>query len=489
MTILNNECIQILLIEDEEFDVRRVRNTIRPFEHQIQIREVVSNGDSALELLTERIEQFDIVIMDLQLAGGMMGEALIRAIKRIAPSQQIIVITKMTVNITDFDFANRLLQAGAFWYCTKYPSDIEEYIYQPTDFILSIFNAYQRKKLERDKSRSEKKLLHNVEGMLSRTKILGISEQIQKVRAQIKQLSVTDATVLISGPSGTGKELVAVNIHYESKRKLENFVTINCGSIPDELIESELFGYEKGAFTGANTTKRGLFEQANHGTIFLDEVAELPLQAQVKLLRVIQDGEIEKIGRTSEKTKVDVRIIAATNKVLQQEVVAHRFREDLFYRLHVVPLHTPPLKERPEDILVLWEHFMRTMSIEMIKQTPTTEDGTFDVLKGYDWPGNVRELKNVVQRLLLRDEKFITPKIMKEILSPHPASHSMLDNDSVILLDEKDTPLLREMEDIFRRKYFNFVRKHSISDADAARKLGLAPPNYHRMCKELGLKG
>jgi len=483
-----DERIRILLIEDEEFDVRRVRNTIKPFDHQIEISEVVSNGDTALELLVQHNAQFDIVIMDLQLAGGTMGEALIRAIKRIAPSHQIIVITKMTINITDFDFASRLLQAGAFWYCTKYPSDIEEYIYQPTDFILSIFNAYQRKKLEYEKMWSEKKLLRNVEGMLSRTKILGISEQIQKVRAQIKQLAVTDVTVLISGPSGTGKELVAMNIHYESKRKLENFVIINCGSIPDELIESELFGYEKGAFTGANATKRGLFEQANHGTIFLDEVAELPLSAQVKLLRVIQDGEIEKIGRMGEKTKVDVRIIAATNKVLQQEVAANRFREDLFYRLHVVPLHTPPLKERPDDILVLWEYFMRTMSNEMIKQSPSTEEETFDLLKAYDWPGNVRELKNVVQRLLLQDENIITPEIMKEILSLPLSSHSPSSSDAFIFLDAKDTPMLREMENIFRKKYFTFIRKHSTSDADAARKLGLAPPNYHRMCKELGLK-
>ena len=481
------ERIHVLLIEDEEFDVRRVRNTLKPFEHQIEISEVVSNGDTALELLVQHNERFDVVIMDLQLAGGTMGEALIRAIKRIAPSHQIVVITKMTVNITDFDFASRLLQAGAFWYCTKYPSDIEEYIYQPTDFILSIFNAYQRKKLEHEKMRSEKKLLRNVEGMLSRTKILGISEQIQKVRAQIKQLAVTDATVLISGPSGTGKELVAINIHYESKRKLENFIIINCGSIPDELLESELFGYEKGAFTGAHATKRGLFEQANHGTIFLDEIAELPLSAQVKLLRVMQDGEIEKIGRTGEKTKVDVRIIAATNKVLQQEVAANRFREDLFYRLHVVPLHTPPLKERPEDILVLWEHFMRIMSIEMLKQTPVTEEEAFNVIKGYDWPGNVRELKNVVQRLLLRDENIVTPEIMMEFLSL-PSSQVPTSSDSVIFLDAKDTPVLREMENIFRKKYFAFIRKHSNSDADAARKLGLAPPNYHRMSKELGLK-
>jgi DNA-binding NtrC family response regulator len=486
--MLTDEIIGVLLIEDEEFDVRRVRSTLRPFSDHIQIREVVSNGDTALQILTQHHDQFDIVIMDFQIAGGMMGEALIRAIKRIAPLLQIIVITKMTVNITDFDFANRLLQAGAFWYCTKYPSDIEGYIYQPTDFILSIFNAFQRKRLEREQSRSEKKLLHNVEGMLSRTKILGISEQIQKIRAQIKQLAAVDATVLISGASGTGKELVAVNIHYESKRKLESFIPINCGSIPHDLIESELFGYEKGAFTGASVSKRGLFEQANRGTIFLDEVAELPLSAQVKLLRVMQNGEIEKIGRT-EKLKVDVRLIAATNKILQKEVSAGRFREDLFYRLHVVPLYIPPLKERPEDILVLWEHFMRQMSSDMIKPTPTTEDAAFSILKAYTWPGNVRELMNVVQRLLLRDENIITPGIISEVLSLHPSPILSSENDAIVFPDSEKSLSLREMEWIFRKKYFAYIRKNSSSDADAARKLGLAPPNYHRMCKELGLKG
>ncbi|MBN1398233.1 MAG: sigma-54-dependent Fis family transcriptional regulator, partial [Bacteroidetes bacterium] len=330
--------------------------------------------------------------------------------------------------------------------------------------------------------------LLNVEGMLARTKILGISEQIQKVREQIQQLSSTEATVLIAGPSGTGKELVAINIHYESKRRLENFVPINCGSIPSELIESELFGYERGAFTGASSNKRGLFEQANHGTIFLDEVAELPLPAQVKLLRVIQGGEIEKIGRSGEKTKVDVRIIAATNKILQREIEAGRFREDLFYRLNVVPIFTPPLRTHPDDILVLWEHFMRQMSADMIKPAPTTEEAACIVLQEYAWPGNVRELKNVVQRLLLRDESIITADIVRDALSLNPFLHQQGNTEAVLLLDSQGTTVLHEMEDIFRRKYFQYIRKHSSSDADAARKLGLAPPNYHRMCKELGLK-
>jgi DNA-binding NtrC family response regulator len=483
--MLIDETIRILLIEDEEFDVRRVRSTLKPFEDQIQIREVVSNGDTALGLLEQHKDRFDVVIMDLQIAGGVMGDALIRAIKRIVPTLQIIVITKMTVNVTDFDFANRIIQAGAYWYCTKYPTDIEEYIYQPTDFILSIFNAYQRKMLEREHSRSEKKLLRNVEDRLSQTRILGVSEPIQKMRIQIKQLSTTDATVLITGASGTGKELVATNIHYESRRKLENFVPINCGSIPNELVESELFGYEKGAFTGASISKRGLFEQANHGTIFLDEVGELPLSAQVKLLRVIQDGEIEKIGRT-DKIKVDVRLIAATNKVLQREVTAGRFREDLYYRLNVVPIYVPLLKERPEDIIVLWEHFMRQMSNDMIKPTPKTEEATYEILREYEWPGNVRELMNIVQRLLLRNENVITPEIIKEILSP--SSISGVSGDSIFFRDSDKILTLHEMERLVRKKYMQFIRKRSSSDAEAAKKLGLAPPNFHRMCKELGLK-
>ena len=479
--------IRILLVEDEEFDVRRVRSTLKPFEEQIQIGDVVANGDTALELLSRQGDRFDVVIMDMQIAGGVMGESLIRAVRRVAPSVQIIVITKMTVNITDFDFASRLMRAGAYWYCTKYPNDIEEYIYQPTDFILSIFNAYQRKVLEGKHSRSENKLLRHVEDKLSQTKILGISEHIQKIRAQIKQLSTVDATVLISGASGTGKELVAANIHYESKRKLESFIPINCGSIPHELVESELFGYEKGAFTGASVSKSGLFEVANHGTLFLDEISELPQSAQVKLLRVIQDGEIEKIGRM-DKTKVDVRIIAATNKVLHQEMSAGRFREDLFYRLNVVPIYIPPLSDRPEDVLVLWEHFMRQTSRDMGKTIPVTEDSALDLLRSHPWPGNVRELKNIVQRLLLRDISVVTSSVLQEVLrlSPEPGPRSDDKGTAIVKFDEIRT--LHDMEPYMRKKYFQYVRKLCSSDAEAAKKLGLAPPNYHRMCKELGLK-
>jgi DNA-binding NtrC family response regulator len=302
--IITTKTINILLIEDEEYDVRRIRNTLKPFEQRLIIRDVTSDGHTALELLQDNKNRYDVVIMDFQIAGSLSGEKLIRRIKQVDSALQIIVVTKMTVNITDFDFANRLLEAGAMWYCTKYPGDIEDYIYQPTDFILSIFNAFEKKRLQKEQQRSTRKLAQNIEDILREKRIIGESEAMENLRQQIQQCAESDTTVLIRGFSGTGKELVAANIHYRSHRRFEKFVAINCGSLPHDLIESELFGYEKGAFTGAREKKLGLFEVANKGTVFLDEIAELPSTAQVKLLRVIQEGEIDKIGRTAEKIKV-----------------------------------------------------------------------------------------------------------------------------------------------------------------------------------------
>src|SRR3970282_1968328 len=308
--MFNEDIVKVLLIEDEEYDVRRVQNTVKPFSERIKITDVVSNGEAALETVRKNKDNIDVIIMDFQIAGGLMGENLIKELKVIDESIQIIVITKMTINITDYNFANKLIKAGAFWYCTKYPGDIEEFIYQPTDFIMSLFNAFQKSRLEKERARSNQKFIRNVEDILIQKRIVGETEVIQNLKKEIKKCAESDFSTLIRGASGTGKELVAYNIHYSSPRRLENFIPINCGSLPNDLIESELFGYEKGSFTGAEKRKPGLFELAHKGTIFLDEITELPLNAQVKLLRVIQDGELEKIGRT-EKEKVDVRIIYA----------------------------------------------------------------------------------------------------------------------------------------------------------------------------------
>ncbi len=485
--MIYNKVIKILLVEDEEFDVRRVKNTLKPFEDSIEILDVVSTGFHALDLIKKNENSYDVVIMDYQIAGGLMGESLIKKIKELSPVIQIIVITKMTVNISDFNFANKLIKAGASWYCTKYPADIESFIYQPTDFILGIFNAYEKKLLEAERFKSNKKLSKNIENILEQKILIGKSEKIEDLRNQIEKYAQNNANVLITGSSGTGKELVAVNIHYKSQRRFENFIAINCGSLPHELIESELFGYEKGAFTGATSKKLGLFEIANHGTIFLDEIAELPMMAQVKLLRVIQEGEIEKIGRT-EKIKVDVRIIAATNKNLAQEVVDKKFREDLYYRLNVVPINVPPLVNRKEDIPLLVDHFLNMFCIDAGKPKLAIEDKAMEMLMNYDWPGNVRELVNVIQRLSFISENIITSSNVNNALISLPGVNKKFGAKIIEFFNSTEMLPWREMEKLLRESYFTFVRDQSLSDADAAKRLGLAPPNYHRMCKELGLK-
>jgi two-component system response regulator AtoC len=485
--IFEEKKVNILLIEDEDFDVRRVINTIKPFEDRITILDKVSNGKAALELLQKKKGQFDVVVMDYQIAGGIMGEDLIQKIKEIDISVQIIVITKMTINITDYNFANKLIKAGAFWYCTKYPGDIEDFIYQPTDFIMSVFNAHEKCLLERERFRSYQKMHRTVEDILIQKRMIGESEIMIELKEEIKKFANSNVNTLIKGSSGTGKELVAYNIHYHSDRKYENFVIINCGSLPGQLVESELFGYEKGAFTGADKKKLGLFEIANHGTIFLDEVTELPLQAQVKLLRVIQDGEIEKIGRT-EKIKVDVRIIAATNRNIEEEVKEKRFREDLYYRLNVLPIFVQDLRKRTSDIPLLIDYFLTNISIDMGKDKPEIPDESMKIFLNYEWPGNVRELKNVVQRMLFSSEARITPLQAKRALGITETEKPTTEFGFGDKFNVDDIIPLKDMEKVLRERYFKFVRLNSDSDTDAAKKLGLAPPNYYRMAKELGLK-
>ena len=483
----NGNIINILLVEDEEFDVKRVIKTVEPFKDRICIADVVSDGNDAIQLIKSKPSFYDVVIMDFNLSGGIMGEKLIQKIKEIEPAAQIIVITKMTINITDYAFAQRLLKAGAFWYCTKYPGDIEDYIYQPTDFVLSILNANEKSKMEKAWLNSNQKLIKNVEDILIQKRIIGESTSIQTLRNEILKYAQSQVNILISGSSGTGKELVAYNIHYNSERKFENFVTINCGSVPQELIESELFGYEKGSFTGADKRKLGLFEIAHNGTVFLDEITELPLSAQVKLLRVIQDGELEKIGRT-DKVRVDIRIIAATNRNIEEEVKAKRFREDLYYRLNVVYIKVSDLKERKTDIPILIDHFLSFYSQSMGKEKPTLSKEALDLLINYSWPGNVRELKNVVQRMLFVDSALIDEQNANRALGTFFYNNENQSSDEFDAVFQNNELPLSQMEKTIREKYFVYIRKKSSSDTEAAKKLGLAPSNYYRMAKELGLK-
>ena len=475
--------INLLVIEDESYDVNRIKRTLEPFDNWLKIKKVVADGQSALNLLWEREEEYDVIIMDYQIVGPLTGEKLIRKIKTVDPFIQIIVITKMTINVTDFEFANKLIEAGAMWFCTKYPADIKEYVYQPTDLLLSILNAYEKKRLKLEGSKSNSQLNKSINNILNEKKIIGQSPAVKRLSKQIEKAAQQDATVLISGASGTGKELVATHIHYLSKRKYENFVSINTGSIPQDLVESELFGFEKGSFTGAVGSKKGLFEVANNGTIFLDEIDELSMSSQVKLLRVLQEGELDKIGRT-EKVKVDVRIIAATNIDLEKAVQEKKFRQDLYYRLNVINIYTPTLRERIEDIPLLTEYFINKYSNQMSISIPEMGSEALEALQSYEWPGNIRQLQNVIQQILISCDSEIKRDDVLNVLGFNKvgavAGPEFWFGDKILTW--------KEMENIFRWRYFNYVKEKTKSESEAARKLGIAPSNFYRMCNKLGMK-
>ncbi|HIP43532.1 MAG TPA: AAA family ATPase [Aquifex aeolicus] len=277
------------------------------------------------------------------------------------------------------------------------------------------FKLHEKLEREREEWEEEKKLLtRELQEKYSLHGIIGRSKAIRQLIDLIEKVSKTDSTLLLLGESGTGKSLIAKTIHYESPRKDKPFVTVNCAAIPGELLEAELFGYEKGAFTGAYTSKKGKFELANGGTIFLDEIGDMPVNLQAKLLRVLQDKELERLG--SEKTiKVDVRIIAATNKDLRKLVEERKFREDLYYRLNVIPIHVPPLRERREDIPLLIEHFLEEFNEKYQKRVYLTKEA-MQILLEYDYPGNVRELANIVERIVILNEGKVTPRDLPKYL-------------------------------------------------------------------------
>ncbi|MEJ5376960.1 MAG: sigma-54 dependent transcriptional regulator [bacterium] len=353
-----------------------------------------TSAEEALEAM-ER-EKFDLVITDLKMP-RMSGIELLNGIKERDPDVGVILITAYASTETAVD----AMKGGAFDYIAK-PFDVEE------------MKQVVRGALKRRLKEGADRLQTMASGTRTRLgEILGVSPAMQRIFDLIPKVAPTPTNVLITGESGTGKELVALAIHDHSLRKEGPIVTINCGGIPENLLESELFGYQKGAFTGAVSNKPGLLELAQGGTVFLDEVGELPLPLQVKLLRVVQERTFQRIGGT-EPIHVDVRFICATNKNLEEEVINGRFREDLYYRINVVNIHVPPLRERKEDIPLLAEHFLKKYAQEMGKDVEGLSSYALEVLKNYHFPGNVRELENIIQRgVALEQSKLILPDSLR----------------------------------------------------------------------------
>jgi len=347
-----------------------------------------NSGAEALNLV--RREHPDLVISDLRMV-GMSGHQLQEEIKRLAPTLPVIIITAFG----SIQTAVESMKLGAFDYITKPFSNDE--------LLLVVSRALEDRNLRQEIRRLRGELAHSY-GLEN---IIAVSRKMTEVLEIVGQIADSAASVLLAGESGTGKELIARALHFRSRRQQGPFVPVNCAAIPDNLLESELFGYVKGAFTDARQTKTGLFQAARGGTLFLDEVGETPLLLQTKLLRVIEDKRVRPVGAT-EETPVDVRIVSATNSDLEEAIAAGKFRVDLYYRLNMVTLVLPPLRERPEDIMPLVKQFLTRASAEAGRTAPEIDAEAIGCLTHYQWPGNIRELQNVISRavMLCRDGRI-----------------------------------------------------------------------------------
>ena len=419
------------------------------------------------ELLKEiNLKQPKVILLDLWLK-DIDGFEVLEKIKKIYPEVQIIVIS----GHGNIETAVKAIKMGAFDFIEK-PLSYER-------VIVTVENALKVALLEEE----NKRLRENIFGEV---KLSGVSPAIQKIRELILKAAPTDTTVLIQGESGVGKEIVAKLIHLYSKRAKEAFVEINCAAIPETLIESELFGYEKGAFTGAQSFKKGKLELAHKGTLFLDEIGDLSLDAQAKLLRVLQEKRFERLG-SNKSIEIDVRIISATNKDLLKEIQKGNFREDLFFRINVFPIFIPPLRERKEDIPILVEEFLEEFSYKIGCEKKIIKSDALEALMEYDWPGNVRELKNFIERLVI-------------ISSSPEISFKDLPSDFKNLIKKKES-LQENTEPWFKEKNYRLAKllfekeflkrkllEYKGNISKTAREIGLERAYLQKKIKEFNLK-
>ncbi|WP_291275938.1 sigma-54 dependent transcriptional regulator [Flavobacterium sp.] len=368
---------RILIIEDEA-PIRRVLNKILSEENDNYLVQEAEDGLKGIELVKN--EDFDLILCDIKMP-KMDGVEVLEAVKKIKPEIPMVMIS----GHGDLETAVNTMRLGAFDYISK-PPDLNR-------LLNTVRNALDKKQLIVENKILKKKVSKNYE-------MIGESEAIRHIKTMIDKVAATDARVLITGPNGTGKELVAHQLHEKSNRSFQPIIEVNCAAIPSELIESELFGHVKGAFTSAVKDRAGKFEAAHGGTIFLDEIGDMSLPAQAKVLRALQENLIQRVGADKD-IKVDVRVIAATNKDLKKEIEEGRFREDLYHRLAVILIKVPALNDRREDIPSLLEHFATKIADEQGSAKKTFSNEAIKMLQEYDWTGNIRELRNVVERLII----------------------------------------------------------------------------------------
>lgn len=461
---------KILVVDDDRnlLELLRMRLESADYDVFAALRE-----QDAREAIKEKV--FDLSILDLKLA-ERDGISLMEEFHTVHPEMPTIILTAHG----SIESAVEAMRRGAYSYLTK-PFD-------PQDLLLQIERALETRRLTSE----IKRLKGLLEERYSFANIVAKSDKMQKVLDVVSRIANTDSTVYIHGESGTGKEIVAKAIHLASQRKDKPFVALNCAALPETLLESELFGHERGAFTGAVRSTRGLFTQAHEGTIFLDEIGDMPLATQSKLLRVLEERSFYPVG-SDKPLEVDVRVIVATNKDLEERVQKNLFREDLFYRIHVIPIYLPPLRERKEDILPLVEHFLKKLGEQMQKEIKGVAPAALQRLMLHDWPGNVRELENILEYAVAVTQKDVITEeyILQTKMAPHQqdASSPMdLALQAKAMLQNPPMPL-KEARDAFEKGYLIHLLEISEGNVSRAAKLaGKYRADFYDLLKKHQLK-
>ncbi len=449
----------ILIVDDDRNHLKTLQTIIRSWGYQVA---TADDGTGAVAAVKER--PFDLILMDVRMA-RMSGIEALGQIKAYNPAIPILIMTAYS----SVETAIEALKSGAYDYLTK-PLDFEV-------LKLTLARALEHSGLKAENASLKSQLSADYE----LTNIIGRSRPMRELIEMLAMIAPSEATVLVSGESGTGKELIAKSIHHNSRRREQPLVVVNCAALVENLLESELFGHEKGAFTGADRRREGRFMQADRGTIFLDEIGETSAPLQAKLLRVIQEREIQRVGG-AETLKVDVRIIAATNRDLEEEVKSGRFREDLFHRLNVVSLRVPPLREREEDIPLLARHFLTKFGEKNHKAVKGFTPLAMDMLLKYPWPGNVRELENTIERaVILLPGEHISEKELPATISANHGGRSEPAKPPV------SPTANRPLEEIEKEAILATLSASAGNKSETARRLGINRKTLRSKLNQYGL--
>ena len=457
---------RILVVDDEEIVVLSCLRILGGGDYTV---DAARNGAEALQKIGSA--PYDVIVLDIMMP-QIDGLEVLQRVKEAHPDVEVVMVT----GLSQIETAVRSMKLGAFDYLPK-PFD-------PDELKLVVERALERRRLLQENVN----LTTEAGSRYRFENIIGSSPRMQAMYRLVARCAPTSTTVLLTGESGTGKELVARAIHYNSLRKDQPFVTVDCTSLSENLLESELFGHVKGAFTGAVVSKRGLFEVANGGTLFLDEVANISLAIQAKLLRVIQEREFKAVGDTRTQS-TDIRLIAATNRDLRAMVAEGGFRDDLFYRLNIFPIEIPPLRERREDIAALAVHFLKTFSAELGKEVNQISDGAMNVLLNHPWPGNVRELENTVHRaVILATDRVIRKAHLVNLVATSSVAAAEVPRTGDELKRIKKAAREKSVEHIEKAFVLEALRRNAWNVTRSAEETGMQRANFQALMKKHGIR-